>query len=317
MGALRRLVEHPLRLRRPALVRPRVVLRHRRVHGHALGHLLGPLALAGHPPRHGARRPRRHRDRLSHVSPARALLRPVDAGLSARHPLRDAVPGLPGSVDADAPRERAPLHGVQRAARLHPARGPAAGRRGGRLAGHRELALRPGPAGDPAERAGRRGRGHQLAPLEDALAGGVGDDGRGSRRLLRPRAAGRDAGFRVRHARVRPGGGGHAVRRRGLGLGAGDRRGHPGPARGDAAGRAGDLPARHPGRGLRHRHHRHHAALARRALLDHRRPLVPPRGAAAHPRSGAAPAPGATRPGRCCRSRGCRAPSAGSGPSAR
>ena len=40
------------------------------------------------------------------------------------------------------------------------------------------------------------------------------------RRVLRPRAAGRDAGFRVRHARLRPGGGGHAVRRRGLGLGA-------------------------------------------------------------------------------------------------
>ena len=43
---------------------------------------------------------------IPHVSPARALLRPVDAGLSARHPLRDAVSGLPGSLDPHAPRER-------------------------------------------------------------------------------------------------------------------------------------------------------------------------------------------------------------------
>ena len=41
----------------------------------------------------------------------------------------------------------------------------------------------------------------------------------------------------------------------------------------------GHLFARHPGRGVRHRHHRHHAAVARRAVLDRPRSLVPPEGA--------------------------------------
>src|SRR6185369_7218035 len=51
------------------------------------------------------------------------------------------------------------------------------------------------------------------------------------RRVLRAGAAGRDAGFRVRDARLGPGRGGHAVRRRGFGLGAADRRrDRPSPA---------------------------------------------------------------------------------------
>ena len=232
----------------------------------------------------------------------------------------------------DAPRQRGGLHGVQRSARVHAAgRPPAGGRRGG-VADHRELALRPGAARHPAERAGGGGGGHRRAPVEDALAGGVGNDGRGGRRLLRARAAGRHAGFRVRHARLRAGGGGHAVRRRGLGVGAGDRRGHPGAAGRDAAGRAGHLSARHPGRGLRRRDHRGHAAVARRALLDRPRPLAAPRGAAADPRPfwrlpslfrpltlplSPAASGGTTERGRSCRSKGCRAPSAGSARSAR
>ena len=47
----------------------------------------------------------------------------------------------------------------------------------------------------------------------------------------------------------------------------------------------GHVPARHPGCRLRHRHHRHHAAVARRAVLDRPRPLVSPEGPASHPRS--------------------------------
>ena len=64
-----------------------------------------------------------------------------------------------------------------RAARLHADRGVPAGRRRGRLPGHRELALRPGLAGHPAERARGGGGGHQRPPVEDALPGGVGHDG--------------------------------------------------------------------------------------------------------------------------------------------
>ena len=72
--------------------------------------------------------------------------------------------------------------------------------------------------------------GHQRAPLEDARAGRVRRDRRGRGRALRLRAAGGDAGFRVRHAGLRAAGGGDAVRRRGLDLGAGDRRRDPGAA---------------------------------------------------------------------------------------
>ena len=50
--------------------------------------------------------------------------------------------------------------------------------------------------------------------------------------LLRLRAAGGHAGFGVRHAGLGAGGGGDAVRRRRRGVGAGDRRRHPGAAGG-------------------------------------------------------------------------------------
>ena len=72
----------------------------------------------------------------------------------------------------------------------------AADRRRGRLHAGGKLALRPGFAGDPAERTGGRGSGHQRPAVEDAGAGGVGHDRRGGGRLLCLRAAGGDAGSR-------------------------------------------------------------------------------------------------------------------------
>ena len=56
LGGVRRVVEHPVRLRRPVVVRPCVVLRHRRLHRHAGAGLLEPHALARHSARHDRRR---------------------------------------------------------------------------------------------------------------------------------------------------------------------------------------------------------------------------------------------------------------------
>src|SRR5262249_29294477 len=79
---------------------------------------------------------------------------------------------------APASRPRPRLHGLPPAPRLHAhRRGPAGGRRR-HLPRDRELALRPGVARYPAERARGGGGGHQLTPLEDAFAGGLGHDGR-------------------------------------------------------------------------------------------------------------------------------------------
>ena len=139
-------------------------------------------------------------------------------------------------------------------------------------------ALRPGAAGDPAERAGGGGSGDQCPALEDAGAGRVWHDRRRGGWLLCLRAAGGDAGFGVRHAGFGAGGGGHVVRRRGLDLGAGDRRRHPGSAGGVVERGTGELPAGHPGRGVWCGDHRHHAGLARRAVLDDPRPLLPAQG---------------------------------------
>jgi len=242
--------------------------------------------VAGHSPRDGHRWAGRPRHRHTDVPAARALLRAVHARLPPGHPLRSAIPGLPGSLDAHAPRPSRRLHGIQPAAHLHADRRGPARRRRRDLAGHRELAFRPRPPRHPAERARGGGSGHQRAPLENALPRGVGHDGRRRGRILRARAPGGNAGFRVRHARIRSGRGGDAVRRGRFGVGACHRRGHPRAPRGDAASRAGNLSPRDPGRHLRHCHHRHHAALARRALLDHPRSLVCREDAHSHSRRG-------------------------------
>ena len=122
--------------------------------------------------------------------------------------------------------------------------------------------------------------------------------------LLCLRAAGGHAGFRVRHAGLRAGRGGDAVRRRRLGLGTGDRRRHPGSAGRIAECRTGEYPAGHSGRGVWRGDHRHHAGLTRRPVLDDPRPFLPPEGrapAAGIPRRRRADA---ARPGRrrvrCC-----------------
>ena len=45
----------------------------------------------------------------------------------------------------------------------------------------------------------------------------------------------------------------------------------------------GNITSRHPGRGVRRRHHRDHPGGAGRVVLDHPRPLVPPRTARHRP----------------------------------
>ena len=132
----------------------------------------------------------------------------------------------------------------------HRRRGPA-GHQRDRLHPGGKLALRPGAAGDPAERTGGRGGGHRCQDLEDARADRLRNDRRRRRRSLRLRSVGGDAGLRVRDAGLRAAGGDDAVRRRRLAVGSGDRRGVPGAAVETAGRLRGRLSARHSGRGLR------------------------------------------------------------------
>ena len=94
------------------------------------------------------------------------------------------------------------------------------------------------------------------------LSGRAGGDGG---RALRGRAAGGDAGDRVRHAGLGAGADPGAVRRGRQPVGAGDRRDGAGAARRGAQRRARRRAARHPGRRLRRRDHRHHPAARPRA----------------------------------------------------
>ena len=171
LGGVRRVVEHPVRLWRAVVVRPRVVLRHRRLHRDAGAGVLEPHALARHSARHGRRRGRRGDHRHADIPPARPLFRAVDARLSAGDPLLPAISRLPGSLAADASGEPGGVSGVLRSAALHLVAVGPAGRRRDRLHAGGELALRPGAAGDPAERTGGRGGRHQRPALEDARAG--------------------------------------------------------------------------------------------------------------------------------------------------
>ena len=110
------------------------------------------------------------------------------------------------------------VSGVLRSALLHHRRRGPAGRRRDRLHAGGELALRPGAAGDPAERTGGRGGGHQRQNLEDARADRLRDDRRRRRRDVCLRSVGGDAGLRVRASGLRAAGGDDAVRRRRLDL---------------------------------------------------------------------------------------------------
>ena len=97
-------------------------------------------------------------------------------------------------------------------------------------------------------------------------------DGGGRRRRLRGHPAGGDAAHRVRRAHLGAGADRHAVRRRRHVLGADHRLGDPDPAGRNAARRTRPYPARHPGRGVRRRHHRDHSGGAGRHLLESARP---------------------------------------------
>ena len=74
LGGVRRVVEHPVRLWRPVVVRPCVVLRHRRLHRDAGAGLLEPDALARHSAGHGGGRGRRGADRHCRHSACAAII---------------------------------------------------------------------------------------------------------------------------------------------------------------------------------------------------------------------------------------------------
>ena len=155
-------------------------------------------------------------------------------------------------------------------------------------------------------------------------------DGRGRRRALCRRPAGRYAADHVRRAGLGAGADRRAVRRRRRVLGAGDRRRRAGAARRDAERRAGPYRSGHPGRRLRRRHHRSSSLLApegiywrirdrfavaaRRGACRRRRPQAPWRQRGR--RAGRSnPAPGAQLAKPCCVSTAYRAPSAALRPS--
>ena len=97
-------------------------------------------------------------------------------------------------------------------------------------------------------------------------------DRRGRRRPLRGGAAGGHAADGVRHADLGAGADRDPVRRRRHGVGAGDRRAILVPLSEMLHARARRRDSRHPGRGLRARHHLRHPARARgRALAVARR----------------------------------------------
>ena len=179
-----------------------------------------------------------------------------------------------GYQEVTLPMKRADpaLYAVLRPARLHGARAGADGRVHAGLVARRALALRHVAARHQAERTGGRGCRHRHARVEDARHDAQRRDGRRCRRLLRGGAAGGHAADRVRHAGVGAGAGRLLVRRRRRGVGAGDRVGDPGAARRDAARRAWPHRPRHPGRGVRGRHHRDHLVRARGHLLARSRP---------------------------------------------
>jgi hypothetical protein len=161
-------LEHAVRLQRPHLVRPRRLLRPRRLHHDHRLREIRHLALARHPAGHGRGRARRHRHRHHHLPAAGSLLRPVDAGLPARHAVRVRVARVPGGDAADDARGAGPLRSVQRPARLCGSRAGPGGGVHGRLAACGAVAFWHVAARHQAERAGRRGRRHRHAELEDA-----------------------------------------------------------------------------------------------------------------------------------------------------
>src|SRR5215475_5468203 len=229
-------VEHPLRLLGPRLVRPRLVLRARRLYCRAVADKLWPDALD----RHSDCGCRGRLGRLRHWLPDIPLARPLFRARHARLPvgpaLRVRVAGLPGGVPADAARDADRLHAIQRQSRIF---GPCPGPDDpgdASLAADRALTLRHVVARYQAERDCGRGCRHRYLPLENEGDRAVGPHRRCDRWLLCGGPAGGDAGLSLRHADLGPGAHRRAIWWRRLGLGPGDWFGYLDPARGGAAG---------------------------------------------------------------------------------
>ncbi len=147
------------RLHRADLVRPRRLLRDRRLCDRARPDLFRHLALAADPGRRHARRHRRAPDRISDLPPAGPLLRAGDARLPARHSLRVRVARLPGGDASDQARRADRLYAVRRSPHLHAAGAGHHACHHRADAGDRAIPLRHGAARDQAERGcGRSGR---------------------------------------------------------------------------------------------------------------------------------------------------------------
>ena len=145
---------------------------------------------------------------------------------------------------------------------------------------------------DQAERGGGGGGRHRHTEVEALCHHAQRCHRRGRRRLLRGGAAGGDAGLGVRHAGVGASPDGHPVRRRGNGVGPGDRRRHPHPHGRDPPRRARPYHSRHPERHLRSRHRGADPGGAGRHVLEGARLRLPPLAA---PGSGAAGCDGAAK----------------------
>src|SRR5262245_30496916 len=107
-------VERPIRLLGPRLLRPRLVLRARRLYCRVIADKLWPDALDRHSHCGGRGRLGWFRHRLPDFPLARALFRARHARLPVSAALPVRVAGLSGGVPADAAREPDRLHAVRR-----------------------------------------------------------------------------------------------------------------------------------------------------------------------------------------------------------
>ncbi len=279
----------------------------------------------GIPLGHGGRRDRRRDHRHADVPSARALFRAGDAGLSAGHPLLPAIPRLPGSVAADASGASGGIIWSS------PIRGSTPSSPSGLLAagvlvcmlvensrfGLALLAIRQNELA--AEAAGINARQWKMRALitSGTIAAAAGGLYACVLLVVTP-----DSVFGIlvsaQPVVVTLFGGVASIW---------------GPVIGAAIlvplaeslnAELGNIIPRHPGRGVRRRDHRDHTGRAGRAVLDHPRPLVPPRTAATAPllcpplRRQRAPMPRSALPAPLLRgATNCRARSAACARSAR
>ena len=275
LGRVRRVVEHPVRLRRPVVVRPRKFLRRRRIYHDTGSGLLEPHALAWHSARRRDGSDRGSHHRHADVPPARPLFRVGDAGVSVGDSLLHEYFGF---QEVSLPMHRETSRGVICSSPIHAIYTLVAV---GLLVisviacilvensrfGLALLAIRQNELA--AEAAGIDAR-----SLEDARTDRVRNDRGRRRRSLCLRSTGGDAGFRIRHAGLRATGGDDVVWRRGVAVGSGDRCGRSGAVVEIAGCLRRRLPARHSGCGLWRRGHRHHSGSAGWPVLDHSRSVL-------------------------------------------